>query len=65
VEGDGRRVAVLAYDPGAIEDPTLVDAVATAARLALVNARLRAHVAIGGTRRITRTLTVRRAGKWR
>jgi signal transduction histidine kinase len=45
VEGDGRRVAVLAYDPAAIEDPQLVDAVATAARLALVNARLRAHVA--------------------
>ena len=46
VEGDGRRVAVLAYDPAAIEDPRLVDAVATAARLALVNARLRAHVAV-------------------
>jgi signal transduction histidine kinase len=46
VEGDGRRVAVLAYDPAAIEDPQLVDAVATAARLALVNARLRAHVAV-------------------
>jgi signal transduction histidine kinase len=46
VEGDGRRVAVLAYDAAAIEDPRLVDAVATAARLALVNARLRAHVAV-------------------
>jgi signal transduction histidine kinase len=46
VEGDGRRVAVLAYDPAAIEDPRLVDAVATAARLALDNARLRAHVAV-------------------
>jgi signal transduction histidine kinase len=47
VEGDGRRrVAVLAYDPAAIEDPRLVDAVATAARLALVNARLRARVSI-------------------
>jgi signal transduction histidine kinase len=46
VEGDGRRVAVLAYDPAAIEDPRLVDAVATAARLTLVNARLRAHVAV-------------------
>ena len=46
VEGDGRRVAMLAYDPAAIEDPQLVDAVATAARLALVNARLRAHVAV-------------------
>jgi signal transduction histidine kinase len=46
VEGDGRRVAVLAYDSAAIEDPRLVDAVATAARLALVNARLRAHVAV-------------------
>jgi signal transduction histidine kinase len=46
VEGEGRRVAVLAYDPAAIEDPRLVDAVATAARLALVNARLRADVAV-------------------
>jgi signal transduction histidine kinase len=46
VEGDGRRMAVLAYDPAAIEDPRLVDAVATAARLTLVNARLRAHVAV-------------------
>ena len=46
LEGDGRRVAVLAYDPAAIEDPRLVDAVATAARLALVNARLRAQVAV-------------------
>jgi signal transduction histidine kinase len=46
VERDGRRVAVLAYDPAAIDDPRLVDAVATAARLALVNARLRAHVAV-------------------
>jgi signal transduction histidine kinase len=45
VEGGGRRVAVLAYDPAAIEDPRLVDAVATAARLALVNADLRARVA--------------------
>jgi signal transduction histidine kinase len=46
VEGDGRRVAMLAYDPAAIEDPRLVDAVATAARLTLDNARLRAHVAV-------------------
>jgi signal transduction histidine kinase len=46
VEGDGRRVALLAYDPAAIEDPRLVDAVATAARLALVNARLRARVSV-------------------
>jgi signal transduction histidine kinase len=45
VEGDGGRVAVLAYDPAAIEDVRLVDAMATAARLALVNARLRADVA--------------------
>ena len=46
VEGDGRRLAVLAYDPAAIEEPRLVDAVATAARLALVNARLRARVSV-------------------
>jgi signal transduction histidine kinase len=46
VEGDGRRVAVLVYDPAAIDDRRLVDAVATAARLALVNARLRAQVSV-------------------
>jgi signal transduction histidine kinase len=44
VEGDGRRMAVLAYDPATIDDPRLVESVATAARLALANARLRAHV---------------------
>ena len=37
---------MLAYDQAAIEDPQLIDALATAARLALVNARLRAHVAV-------------------
>ena len=46
VEGDRGRVAMLAYDQAAIEDPQLIDALATAARLALVNARLRAHVAV-------------------
>jgi signal transduction histidine kinase len=44
VEGDGQRMAALAYDPAAIDDPRLVDEVATAARLSLANARLRAHV---------------------
>ena len=45
VEGDGQRMAALAYDPAAIDDPRLVDEVATAARLSVANARLRAHVA--------------------
>jgi signal transduction histidine kinase len=44
VEGDGQRMAALAYDPAAIDDPRLVEEVATAARLSLANARLRAHV---------------------
>jgi signal transduction histidine kinase len=46
VEGDGHRVAVLAYDSAAVDDGGLADAVATAARLALANTRLRARVAI-------------------
>jgi signal transduction histidine kinase len=46
VEGDGRRMAALVYDPGVIDDPPLVAAIAAAARLALVNARLRAQVAL-------------------
>jgi signal transduction histidine kinase len=45
VGGEAAHVAVLAYDPGAIDDPRLADAVAMAARLALMNARLRAQVA--------------------
>src|SRR5205814_1125878 len=36
----------LVFDPGAIDDPALVDAIAAAARLALVNARLRAQDAL-------------------
>ena len=46
VGGEAERVAVLAYDPGAIDDPRLADGVATATRLALVNARLRAQVTV-------------------
>ena len=45
VEGDERHVAALVYDPAAIDDPQLLDAVTTAARLTLANARLRAQVA--------------------
>jgi signal transduction histidine kinase len=44
VEGDGRRMAAVAYDPATIDDPRLLDAVATAARLMLTNDRLHAHV---------------------
>jgi signal transduction histidine kinase len=46
VIGGAERVAVLAYDPGAIDDRGLAAAVATAARLAVVNARLRAQVSV-------------------
>lgn len=41
---DGEPVAVLVHDASVLEDPTLVDAVASAARLAVSNARLQAQV---------------------
>ncbi len=44
VEHDGRPLAVLVHDPTLREEPMLVEAVAAAARLALVNARLHAEV---------------------
>jgi signal transduction histidine kinase len=44
VEHDGRPLAVLVHDPTLREEPKLVEAVAAAARLALVNARLHAEV---------------------
>lgn len=46
VEGEGGRVAALVYDPAAIDDEELLDAVRGAARLSLVNARLYAEVAV-------------------
>jgi signal transduction histidine kinase len=44
VERDGQPQAVLVHDDAALDDPTLVDAVAAAARLATANARLQAEV---------------------
>ena len=44
VEGEGHPVAVLVHDPAVLEDPGLLEAVASAARLAAANARLQAEV---------------------
>lgn len=44
VEADGAPLAALVYDVGLAQEPELVDAVAAAARLALVRARLQAQV---------------------
>jgi signal transduction histidine kinase len=44
IEHEGRPLAVLVHDPTLREEPKLVEAVAAAARLALVNARLHAEV---------------------
>jgi signal transduction histidine kinase len=41
---DGKPVAVLVHDEAVLEDPTLVEAVASAARIAVSNARLQAEV---------------------
>jgi signal transduction histidine kinase len=41
---DGEPVAVLVHDPAVLEDATLVEEVASAARIALSNARLQAEV---------------------
>ena len=43
IERDGRPVAVLVHDVAVLDDPGLVDAVATAARFAVSNARLQAE----------------------
>jgi signal transduction histidine kinase len=42
VEHGGQPVAVLVHDPTVLDDPALVDAVSSAARLAAANARLQA-----------------------
>ena len=47
IESGGERIAALAHDPDALGDPGLVAAVATAARLAVENARLRAEIRAG------------------
>jgi signal transduction histidine kinase len=44
VEWEGQPVAVLVHDPAVLEDPGLLEAVASAAQLAAANARLRAEV---------------------
>jgi signal transduction histidine kinase len=44
IEHEGQPLAVLVHDPSLDEEPKLVEAVAAAARLALVNARLHAEV---------------------
>jgi signal transduction histidine kinase len=44
IEHEGRPLAVLVHDPTLRDEPKLVEAVAAAARLALVNARLHAEV---------------------
>jgi signal transduction histidine kinase len=44
VERDGQPVAVLVHDPAVLDDPGLLEAVSTAARLGASNARLRADV---------------------
>lgn len=44
IEQDGEPLAALVHDPTLREEPKLVEAVAAAARLALVNARLHAEV---------------------
>jgi signal transduction histidine kinase len=44
VQREGQPVAALVHDPAVLEDPGLLDAVASAAQLAAANARLRAEV---------------------
>jgi signal transduction histidine kinase len=46
VERDGQPLAVLVHDPAVLGDPGLVEAVASAARLAAANARLQAEVRV-------------------
>jgi signal transduction histidine kinase len=44
VEGDGAPAAVIVHDPAVLDDPGLVEGVASAAQLAASNARLQADV---------------------
>ena len=46
IEHEGEPLAVLVHDPSLRDEPKLVEAVAAAARLALVNARLHAEVRV-------------------
>jgi signal transduction histidine kinase len=45
IDDSGVQVAILIHDPGALDDPQLRSAVASATRLAVVNARLQAEIA--------------------
>jgi signal transduction histidine kinase len=44
IEQHGERIAALVHDASVLDDPGLIDAVASAARIALSNVRLRAEV---------------------
>ncbi len=44
IERDGAEIAVLVHDAAVLDDPALLEAVATATRLAAANARLQAEV---------------------
>jgi signal transduction histidine kinase len=46
IASDGKPVAVLVHDEAVLEDPALVEAVASAARMAVANARLQAEVRV-------------------
>ena len=44
LERDGQELAALVHDPAVLDDPPLLEAIATAARLTAANARLQAEV---------------------
>ena len=44
IEDRGERIAALVHDPAVLDDPALVEAVSSAARIALSNVRLRAEL---------------------
>jgi hypothetical protein len=44
IELDGRPIGILVHDPAVLDDPGLLDSIASAARLAASNARLQAEV---------------------
>ena len=56
VTRDGRPVALLVHDPAVLDDPGLVEALAAAARLEAVNARLQAEARV----RLAETVASRR-----
>ena len=60
IELDGRRIGVLVHDPAVLDDPGLMDSIASAARLAASNARLQMEVRaqLGEVRASRRRLVV-------